>query len=437
MEIRLLPEQVKVMGSPAKYKLASGGVGGGKTWIGSLWALQQISQYPFALGCIIANTYGQLARSTIKPFCEMLDSVGVQWRFGCRPPWSTNHTFVNWSSILTVANGACIVTQSAERESVILGQELGWIWLDETRDTSLLMWQNANGRLRDNLGSLSVLITTTPAGRQHWLYETFFEKPLPNSATFCLRTRDNIHLPKDYADGVEAVVGKTLAQQELEGMWINSQLGQCYEFDRVKHIKPQALNPKLPLILSADMNVEPFCSVVLQVDRAKRTVNVLDEIVIENNGSTRQCAEEFIRRYGSWTGEVWFWTDMSSDKRDTREGRFDSEIMMTTLRQRFDRVRDAHDRRQRYVFDGVMSVNALLNPLQGEPRLLVDPKARSLIRDFESLCWDPGTRKIDKSDPKRSHSADCVRYVCVQEFPIMSKGTLSSMRELEVSRYID
>jgi hypothetical protein len=71
--------------------------------------------------------------------------------------------------------------------------------------------------------------------------------------------------------------------------------------------------------------------------------------------------------------------------------------------------------------DGVWAVNGMLSPAIGEPRLLMDPKCKDLIRDMESLRWEAGTRKLDKdSNPKLSHLADALRYVIAQEFPVMN-----------------
>ena len=430
-EIKLLPNQLLALKDTSKYKLISGGVGGGKTRLGTIYALLNVSKYPDALGCIVANTYGQLAKSTLKPFCELLNSMRIRWSYGIKPlGWCPNHQFVDWRNIFSIANGACIICSSAEREEIILGQQLAWVWMDEIRDSSRLMWSNLNSRLRDKNGPLTMMLTTTPAGRQHWAYQVFFENPIPNYSNFCLRTRDNHYLPENYANNVEAVVGKTMAAQELEGMWINATNSACFEFDRLKHVKEVSLSKDLPLILSADQNVNPMAATIIQFNKGKREVVVIDEIWIENNATTQKISQEFISRYAAWEGDVQFYCDATSNKRNTLGSPNDIEIMRQTLKSRFPSVRNGSDGRIRRQFDGIIAVNALLNPLIGEPRLKISPKCKYLIRDLEGLQWKPGTQSIDKgkpgtqsidkeNNPLLSHSSDTLRYVIAQNFPVM------------------
>ena len=430
-QIALHANQLAVMASNAKAILASGGWGGGKTYVGTLWALKRISLYPDTLGLIIANSYSQLGKSTLKPLCELMDKIGIRWSYGVRPrEWTASHVFPpgGWDNVLSVANGACVICQSADNFEIMAGQNIGWCWLDETADTKLECFQLAESRLRDSRGPLDVLVTTTPplAGRSHWLYPLFFGEPeerLLNSQTFRLRTRDNPELPPDYADKLERMVGKTEAQSRLEGMWVSALSGCCFEFDRLKHVKALKLNLDLGLILSADQNVQPMGAVVVQVDRARRECRVLDEIWIENNATTRKCGEEFIRRYAAWNGDLTFFCDSTSNKRNTLGSPNDLEIMRQTLRARFPQARDASDHKIRLQFDGVVAMNAMLNPLVGEPRLFVDPKCKNLIRDLEGLRWEPGTQSIDKdSNPSLSHVSDALRYICGQYFSVMGRG---------------
>jgi hypothetical protein len=61
----------------------------------------------------------------------------------------------------------------------------------------------------------------------------------------------------------------------------------------------------------------------------------------------------------------------------------------------------------------VNAVNAMVCSHSGQRRLLVDPKCRELIKDFERVCWksDPHGNlqtDLDKSDPMRTHVSDAM-----------------------------
>ena len=427
--ITLHQNQLVVMASQAGLILASGGWGAGKTYVGAVWALQRICKCPECLGLIIANTYSQLAKSTLKPLCELMDSIGVAWSYGVKPRgWTANQVFPpnGWSNILSIGNGCCIMCQSADHFEPMAGMNLGWCWMDECQDTSFECFKLGQSRLRDKTGPMDTLITTTPplAGRSHWLYPLFFGEAgekLPNSETYTLRTRDNPELPADYADKIFAM-GATQAQACLEGLWINALANACFEFDRVKHVSNCSLDPHLPLILSADQNVQPYTGVVMQLNKQKREVKVLDEIYISDFGSTRKCAEMFISRFAAWDGDVQFYCDSSSVHRDTRESPNDMEIMRQVLKTKYPSARDASDHRVRRVFDGVIAVNALLNPLQGAPRITISPKCKNLIRDMEGLRWGPDNKIDKKSNPLLSHCADALRYPIAQNLPVMGQS---------------
>jgi hypothetical protein len=62
-------------------------------------------------------------------------------------------------------------------------------------------------------------------------------------------------------------------------------------------------------------------------------------------------------------------------------------------------------------------VNARLMNAAGQRALVVDPKCKELIADFEQVVYKPGTTQLDKdSDPKRTHTSDALGYYLWQEF---------------------
>jgi len=77
--------------------------------------------------------------------------------------------------------------------------------------------------------------------------------------------------------------------------------------------------------------------------------------------------------------------------------------------------------------DRLNCVNALLRNQAREHRLLVDPRCKELIRDFEQVCWktDPHRNpltELDKSDPLRTHVSDALGYLIAAEFSMYPPG---------------
>jgi len=68
------------------------------------------------------------------------------------------------------------------------------------------------------------------------------------------------------------------------------------------------------------------------------------------------------------------------------------------------------------VHDRLKLMNALLKAADGEARMIVDPRCRELIKDFEELTFKPESSVIDKDrDSKRSHLSDALGYLVWQE----------------------
>lgn len=417
MKLQPNTSQYKFLQAKEKCVLYAAGRGSGKSHAGSLWCITLMAKHPGILGMALASNPAQCNSVLLKGLTTMLDDLGIQWTWGQKPPWTTR--FQSHVGVLSISNGSQLLIRSAfEYDRNLRGLEVGFLWIDEARDIDEGAFDVALACLRgQGEAPYQVRITSTPNGFG-WLHKRFVAEPMPDSAIIMGRTSDNAaHLPPGYEDDLRSRYGARLASQELDGAFVSLSTGQAYEFDRLKHVRECKPNPALPLILSADQNVSPMCSVIMQVDTRTRTAYVLDEIVIEDNASTQLLSSLFVSKWGSWTGEVWYFCDLSSEKRDTRQGSTDFAIMGQVLRAKWPRARDAHDRRQRLVLDGVNSVNSLLNPAIGPPRLFIDPKAKTLIHDFENVSWEPGTRRIAKDNDRLSHQSDACRYVCAQLLP--------------------
>jgi hypothetical protein len=79
------------------------------------------------------------------------------------------------------------------------------------------------------------------------------------------------------------------------------------------------------------------------------------------------------------------------------------------------------------VKDRVNCVNAMLRNQAGDRRLLIDPKCKQLILDFERVHWKSDAHgnalaDIDKSDPARSHLSDALGYMIAYEFGMREKA---------------
>ncbi len=387
--------------------------------------MTQMSRNPGTSGLIGAANPKQLNTAVLPVVFSLLAEAGIPYVHGCKPPWPHREE-ASYVGTLSLANGSSAYCRSMHSSGVdanVRGLNLAWIFIDEARDIERKALDVAIAALRGHEeASYQVRITTTPAGYD-WVYDSFAseDSKLPGSELIRGRTSDNApNLPKGFEDRLRGSYSKDMAAQEIDGEFVQSNTNMVFRFDRKIHVKPCGIIPSLPILLSADQNVEHYSALVMQVDEKNERAWVLDEIRIEDDATTRECAAEFADKYRECK-RVEFWCDPTSIKRDTRGGASDMEIMEQSLEMFLPNcnVREGSDRALRPVIDEVNAVNSLLDPAKGEPRLLIDPKCEYLIRDMERCKYIKGERKMDKKgDLSLTHMADALMQLTGQLLPV-------------------
>jgi hypothetical protein len=417
-------KQSLFLGSTARYTLFCAGVGAGKTAAGAMWSAREMAAYP-GLGFIGTNTFRQLTQVTLKAFTEILDRWDIPYVFGVRPPahWGKS-PFQKHDMVLSSFVGgrlAQVVCSQLGTYDYLRGHELRWFWADETRDTKEEAFDVLQGRLRGGPPDAPrrAAITTTPNGF-NWLYDRFVsdgERALKDRLVIYATSHDNPWLPAGYVESLMANYSPRLAQQEVGGKFVSLAVGQAFaEFSRDAHIDSSlAYDPDSDLIHTWDFNVNPLCSVILQVDRRSGLVCGIDEIHIEGSARTRDATDEFIRRYGKHRGRVLIYGDPSGRSRSTRSHETDYDLIREAYQPVFNErlaIKVAYSAPG--VFDSVQDVNSLLMNARGEVRLKFHPRCEYTIRDLEQVAFVPGTRELDKSDETLTHHSDALRYYVSQ-----------------------
>lgn len=273
------------------------------------------------IGLIVANTYDQLSRATLKAtFDTWRDYFGLTeynpksnpggaYVFGKQPPphfVQHGHTFVSNNNNIYLFNGAVIFTASLDNYTAIEGIEVGWAMADETADTAPEAISSViTGRLRQkglhvankplmgffpycpeghpNAGrAINPLFVFTKPAKVPWLNELFkLEQHREKIQSVIYDHGKYFH----HSDGVRQVtiysvywntknlpadyIGNRLALLEGSGL-INSHIfGDPFsktggefvtEFDPVKHIAPVQVSEDYPIHLTLDFNAKPYMS---------------------------------------------------------------------------------------------------------------------------------------------------------------------------------
>ena len=397
---KLTAHQVDFLKSEKKFTLLAGGIGSGKSFVGSYYVLKKISQEPTAKGLIGANTYRQLHNSTLAALFREFDDLNV--------PFTYNQN----KGILKVYDTE-IICASMENYDVLRGIEIGWFWLDEVRDTKHEAFLVLMGRLRDKAAKkLEGRLTSSPSGF-NWLYDYFVNAdPDGNFSLIEATSLDNPFLPDGYTDSLKDAYDEKVYQQEVLAKFMNLTTGRIYyAFDRNKNIQPVEFNEKYPIWVGMDFNVNPMTAVLCQ--NYKKTLWAFDEIYLMSS-DTKEMGETILERYGTDDNGnkrlIYVVPDSTGKRRQTSSAGFSDHQILRDLG--LEVVSSGNPFR----LDRYNTVNNLLE----KKRIIMDPKCVKLRRDCEQVVYKEGSTYPDTSkDLTLTHISDAMGYLAWYSYPIL------------------
>lgn len=443
MKIRLKAPQGKVFRSKQRYRILVAGRRFGKTFL-ALIELIRAAWGPGRSVWYVAPTYRQAKRVAWKTLKWMTKG------YWAKPPNETDLT-------IELISGGTISLRGADNYDSLRGDGLDFMVLDEFASMAPAAWTEVlRPALADKQGG--ALFIGTPRGHNHFfdLYEK--AQSLLNWATFQFTTEQGGNVTREELESATHEMDERTFLQEFQAKFVNRGVGSAYyAFEREHNVRRVRYDPRVPLFLALDFNVNPMCAVIGQMSHD--VIHILDELILTDSNTLAAC-EEFLERTRKWTsapelpalpadaGEqaselleqlerqmlprpliVYIYGDATgSQHRTSAASRTDWQIVKNF----FGRYPDRYHAGFRVpsanppVKDRVNCVNAMIHNYAGERRLLIDPRCKHLIQDLERVCWkvDPHgsvVAEIDKSDPMRSHVSDALGYYVAREFPMRAQ----------------
>ena len=410
----LLPHQTKVLTSRKQEIFLGGGIGAGKTAVGSLWAIKKVTQTPRDVyGLIVSNTYSQLYDTTVRAFYSLLESsrIAVQPRQLPRTRGPSDilvHNGDHWVRILL---------RSLDHYDKLSGLEIGFYWVDECWLTKPEAIDVLNGRLRDRrMENRQALFTTTLDSPDSWMFSRFVENYNDRLQDIIYaKTADNPNLPEGYLETLQSTYAEATFKRMVLAEWVTLDSEQIYtSFSRESNVAPVSYEPTLPLLWSHDFNIghgKPMSSVVCQYHHNSETFAVIDEIILERS-DTNDAVAEFEARWGSHKAGVVIYGDASGNARDTRSRATDYEILRRAgfTNQKVPRANPGI--RERHI-----TVNALLRDAKGQNRVLISPECKTVIKGLESTSLKKGSGYIEDDTNPSQHVTTALGYLLVVENP--------------------
>jgi hypothetical protein len=408
-----LPSQRAFHDCGSMFKGFSGPIGSGKSQALCQEAIKLSALNPGRTGLLGAPTYPMLRDATQACLLEILESANIGY----------DHN-KSENTIVFRDGRSKILLRAVDEFERLRGTNLAWFGLDELTYTQEESWLRLEGRLRDpKAQQLCGFAVWTPKGFD-WVYKKFIADDKPEGYTAIrAQASENKHLlekvPGFYSQLARSYDDK-FYRQEVLGEYLNMTGGMVYtSFSREANVKPLEWDKRQPLLWTLDFNVDPMSSLVAQ--RVDGKILVLDEIVIRN-GTTSEACEEFVKRFKKHEGEIVVYGDSSGYQQQTT-GSTDYEMIReyfavyTTFT-----VTYMAPKSNPGVRDRINLTNSRLRSAAGDSELLVDPKCKELIKDFEQVAYKPDTCQIDKDrDRMRTHLSDALGYLLWQECRPMVK----------------
>jgi hypothetical protein len=351
---------------------------------------------------------------------------------------------------IDVVTGAELHVVGMDKPERIEGRPWDGGVLDEYADMKGSAWpENVRPALADRGGWCDFI--GVPGGRNHYhdLAKYAQSGVDPEWAFFTWFSSDI--LPPEEIESAKRFLDELVFQQEFEASFINFEGRAYYPFTSATHCAPLKYDPRQPLILCFDFNVEPGVCAIAQeqllpkqyehaqggavlLNRPITGTGIIGEVHIPRNSNTPAvCRAILANRDGTpsvWAkhqGPVRCYGDATGGARGTAKVQgSDWELIEKELRPTFKdqlafRVKAANPPERARV----NAMNSRFKSSTGDVRMMVDPaKAPNVVKDFEGVTLlKGGSGEIDKkATPVLTHLSDGVGYYIESVFPVSGPG---------------
>ena len=456
-----IPEQVRLMNSPARFKVVPAGRRSGKTERAKrriIRAAMDVANFNFPdpMFACAAPTYNQAKAIYWKDLKRMI------------PKWLI-HRILETDLSIELITGATIRVFGMDKPERMEGSPWDGIILDEFANMKEGTWEeNVLPALTDRKGWCWLI--GVPEGRNHY-YDTYKSA----QGAWNILTRDpetgkfgdwdaftwksiEVMDPEEIQQR-RSQMDELTFRQEYEASFINFSGQAYYSFSEHTHCARllQKYNPQAELIFMLDFNVDPGIAVIAQemvlperdiVDRgimvkgkkmfagvrrepAEIGTAIIGEVYIPRNSNTHAVCRKLHADWGDHQGLISVYGDATGGARTTQSetGASDWDIVkdnlyrdfgqaQVTIRLRLGDTGKASNPPERH---RINAMNSRLMSDSGIIRMMVDGAAAPFtVKDFEGVrLLEGGSGELDKKhDKKLTHLTDGVGYYISKAFPL-------------------
>ena len=399
--LSLHPKQMEVCRSKARFRVVVAGRRWGKTALARTLMIIRAASKKKQNVWYVAPSY-RMAKQIM--WLDLQDAIPKKWIK------KINETTLT----ITLINGSRLELKGADKPDSLRGVGLNFVVLDEVQDMSEETWTLVLRPTLADKGGDAMFIGTPKA--YNYLYTLYRYGQDPKKVarleweSWQFPTITSPFIPLAEIQSARRDMDEKSFKQEFEASF-ETMSGRVYHaFDRGVHVGNYPFNPKLPLWVGMDFNIDPMSSVLLQ-PQPSGEVWCVGEIVLFGS-NTEEITDELSRRFWRHQSAMTLYPDPAGGSRQHARGETDIDIMRE---KGFKRIK--YRRKHPAIADRVNAVNRMLKAADGTIRLRIDKTCKHLINSLEQTIYKKGSRDVDK-DGGNEHSADALGYPIELEYPM-------------------
>ncbi|QWY82988.1 terminase large subunit protein [Rhizobium phage RHph_X66] len=392
--------QKVVMNDPHRFRVVVAGRRWGKTQVSKISLIKFAAGKQKQLIWYVAPTYAMARDLMWKPLKAAMPKGWIKK--------------INESRMeMLLINGSEISLKGADKPDSLRGVGLDFVVIDEAQDIKEETWEEV---LMPTLATTNgrALFIGTPKS-YNWLYHRFMlgqrgpmvkdhrKRLVANEwMSWQFPTITSPFIPRKEIEARRRDMDPRSFRQEFEASFETMSGRVYYPFNRNEHVGDYPFNPKLPIYIGMDFNIDPMSSIIIQ-EQPDGEIWVVDEAVMYGS-NVQETADELSRRYFRYFNQIAIFPDPAGNNRNHDRGESSLDILREAG---FKRI--YFKRKHPAVQDRINAVNRLLYTAEGETRLRVNTTCRKFIDSLEQTIYKEGTNEVDKTQGNE-HATDAFGY---------------------------
>ena len=401
--MQLTEPQREIINHSARFKVAACGRRFGKTYA-SIAAMAKIGRFPNKKILYVAPSYRMAKQIVWDDLKTMLSAKR----------WIKR---INESELtITLVNSSQIFLRSADNPDSIRGIGVDFVVIDEAADIPDLenTW---NAVIRPTLSDREggALIIGSPKGRDFFYDMYEHAKTADNWYCWQYTTAQGGNVSENELTQAKQDLDERTYQQEYlaEFVSITNIIYYAFGDHNIQTLPPS--DPRTPLHVGMDFNVDPGCAVIATQTK-EGNYHVFDEVEIYGT-NTHEMISEIESRYPN--RKKFVYPDASGSQRRSSANGITDHILLKNAGFQLcvGSINPA-------VSDRIAAVNSAFKTVSGNIRLTIDPKCRKLLECIRKHTYKEGTR-VPAKDTGFDHFNDALGYLVNYQMPI--KQQIQSM----------